>query len=85
MTTVSDEQCSSRAARCSQPATAAIRQQATRGQECHPQLQRRQLIGGAAVLAASLAFRASPAEAVIKGYEPMPALEGKDYGKARMT
>ena len=27
----------------------------------------------------------SEAEAVIKGYEPMGALKGKDYGKSRMT
>lgn len=26
----------------------------------------------------------SPASAVVKGYEPMPALQGKDYGKSRM-
>jgi FKBP-type peptidyl-prolyl cis-trans isomerase len=27
----------------------------------------------------------SAAEAAVKGYEPMPALQGKDYGKTRMT
>lgn len=28
---------------------------------------------------------ALPPQAVIKGYEPMPGLQGKDYGKQRMT
>lgn len=39
-----------------------------------------------AALFASGALATTPAaQAVIKGYEPMPALQGKDYGKTRMT
>lgn len=37
---------------------------------------------GAALLAAS---QLPAAQAVIKGYEPMPGLQGKDYGKQRMS
>ena len=37
--------------------------------------------GAAAVLALSAA--AGPAAALVKGFEPMAALKGKDYGKER--
>ncbi|KAL4419473.1 hypothetical protein ABPG77_008275 [Micractinium sp. CCAP 211/92] len=52
------------------------------------QLQRRQLLSaaaGAALLAAGATALPPAAQAVIQGYEPMPGLEGKDYGKSRMT
>lgn len=42
------------------------------------------LVGGAAAVGGVL-LPAPPAAAVIKGYEPMPALKDKDYGKSRMT
>lgn len=37
----------------------------------------------ALLASAAAAAAAAPAQAVIKGYEPMPALKGKDYGKPR--
>lgn len=46
---------------------------------------RRKVLGGGAALLAALAAAASPAQAVVQGYTPMTALEGKDYGKSRMT
>ena len=52
-----------------------------------PPPTRRQTLASAAALftAATVAATAPEAQAVIKGYEPMPQLEGKDYGKPRMT
>lgn len=48
---------------------------------------RRCLLAPRSVVAAALTAHArfSLLQAVIKGYEPMPGLEGKDYGKSRMT
>lgn len=45
----------------------------------------RRHFSAATFLAFPATLFASSAEAVIKGYEPMPALQGKDYGKSRMT
>ncbi|PSC76101.1 ER lumen -retaining receptor [Micractinium conductrix] len=57
-------------------------------QQLSEQLARRQLLaaaaGGAALLAGG-GLATPAAQAVIQGYEPMPALANKDYGKARMT
>ena len=51
-----------------------------------PPSRRQTLASAAARLAAAAGVVAAPeAQAVIKGYEPMPQLEGKDYGKPRMT
>ncbi|KAK9841771.1 hypothetical protein WJX81_001978 [Elliptochloris bilobata] len=46
-------------------------------------LQRRQALLGAAAAGAALLTLAPPAHAEVKGYEPMSALKGKDYGKER--
>ena len=54
-------------------------------QPAAPQQQRRRHVLSAAAGAALLAASQLPAaQAVIKGYEPMPGLQGKDYGKQRM-
>jgi FKBP-type peptidyl-prolyl cis-trans isomerase len=34
---------------------------------------------------AAMAVSCGPASALVQGYEPMPALKDKDYGKPRMT
>jgi hypothetical protein len=44
---------------------------------------RRQALLGAAAAGAALLAHAPPAGAEVKGYEPMSALKGKDYGKER--
>lgn len=46
-------------------------------------LQRRQALLSAAAAGAALLALAPPALAEVKGYEPMSALKGKDYGKER--
>lgn len=46
-------------------------------------VQRRQAILSAAAAGAALLALAPPALAEVKGYEPMSALKGKDYGKER--
>ena len=49
-------------------------------------LTRRQVAALSLSLVATPALLAArPAAAAIKGYEPMPALKDKDYGKSRMT
>ena len=44
---------------------------------------RRRAASGAAAAALLLLGAAGPAAALVKGFEPMAALKGKDYGKER--
>ena len=48
-------------------------------------LDRRALCLSFVGLCAGALCEASPSKALVKGYEPMPALKDKDYGKPRMT
>ena len=48
------------------------------------QQRRRHLLSAAAGAALLAASQLPAAQAVIQGYEPMPGLQGKDYGKQRM-
>jgi hypothetical protein len=44
---------------------------------------RRRVALAAAAVGAALLASAGPSQALVKGFEPMAALKGKDYGKER--